>query len=265
MSTAIDFPLSGVAATIIVTISHQFGEYWAFAAAPLIVVIWGWWKVNKEKKDEAEKHLEEQEALYLRTVESLALAVDAKDQTTYGHIRRVRVYATRLAHLCGIKDPDELKAITTGALLHDIGKLAIDDYILNKPGKLSKQEFDKIKMHATAGDEILKQIHFPFPVAKYVRYHHERYDGDGYPDGLEGERIPLGARILAVADAFDAMTSERPYRGAMNVENAVAEMERGLGSQFDPGVVRVFLETRSQWGSKVVETGGLVITDEVEC
>ena len=146
--------------------------------------------------------MKEQEQLYLRTVESLALAVDAKDQTTYGHIRRVKVYAMGLAKLCGIKDQDELNAIETGSLLHDIGKLAIDDYILNKPGRLSKKEFEKIKVHATAGDEILQQVRFPYPVAKYVRYHHERWDGLGYPDGLKGEDIPLGARILAISDCL---------------------------------------------------------------
>jgi diguanylate cyclase (GGDEF)-like protein/putative nucleotidyltransferase with HDIG domain len=240
MPSAIDFPLSAAAATIIVT-TRQFSDYMPFLAAPLIVVIWGWHKVNKDKKIEAEKHLEEQEALYLRTVESLALAVDAKDQTTYGHIRRVRVYATRLAHFCGIKDPDELKAIETGALLHDIGKLAIDDYILNKPGKLSKLEFDKIKMHSTAGDEILKQIRFPFPVAKYVRYHHERYDGTGYPDGLKEEAIPLGARILTIADAYDAIRFSRPYKLPVSSSEAVEILQEQSGTAFDPELVRLFV------------------------
>ncbi len=147
----------------------------------------------------------------------------------------------RLAHLRGIKDPNELKAIETGALLHDIGKLAIDDYILNKPGKLTKQEFDKIKMHATAGDEILKQIRFPFPVSKYVRYHHERYDGNGYPDGLKGEAIPLGARILTIADAYDAIRFSRPYKLPVSVTETLEILQEQSGSAFDPELVRLFV------------------------
>src|SRR5437773_10993027 len=130
------------------------------------------------------------------------MAVDAKDHTTYGHIRRVRAYAMVLAKLRGITDAAELMAIETGSLLHDIGKEASDDYILNKPGRLSKQEFEKMKTHAPVGHEILQQIKFAFPVAEYVRYHHARWDGTGYPDGLKGEAIPLGARIISISDAF---------------------------------------------------------------
>jgi diguanylate cyclase (GGDEF)-like protein/putative nucleotidyltransferase with HDIG domain len=191
---------------------------------------------------EAEKHLEEQEQLYLRTVESLALAVDAKDQTTYGHIRRVRVYATQLAKLCGIKDPIEMKAIETGSLLHDIGKLAIDDYILNKPGRLSKEEFEKIKVHAAAGDEILQHVHFPFPAAKYVRHHHERWDGNGYPDGLKAEEIPLGSRILAIADAFDAIRFSRPYKLAIPIDEARELLLAQSGIIYDPELIKLFAD-----------------------
>jgi diguanylate cyclase (GGDEF)-like protein/putative nucleotidyltransferase with HDIG domain len=239
MPLAIDFSVSAVAATIIATVWKE-NPYIMLAAIPVMGVIWGWYKVNKARAEELEKHLNEQEQLYLRTVESLALAVDAKDQTTYGHIRRVRVYATRMAHLCGITDPDELKAIETGSLLHDIGKLAIDDYILNKPGKLTRQEFEKIKMHAAAGDEILKQIRFPFPVSKYVRYHHERYDGKGYPDGLKGEGIPLGARILAISDAFDAIRFSRPYKLPISTREAVEILQDQSGTAYDPDLIKIF-------------------------
>jgi len=245
MPLAIDFSVSAVAATSIVAL-YSLSEYAPLAAAPLIGIIWGWNKVNKSRVMEAERHLKEQEQLYLRTVESLALAVDAKDQTTYGHIRRVRVYAMGLARLIGIKDPNELMAIETGALLHDIGKLAIDDYILNKPGRLSKQEFEKIKMHATAGDEILQQIRFPFPVAKYVRYHHERWDGQGYPDGLKGEEIPLGARILSVADAFDAIRFSRPYKLSIVQDEAVEILRSQSGTVYDPKLVQLFIEHISE-------------------
>ncbi|MGA2263536.1 MAG: HD domain-containing phosphohydrolase [Acidobacteriota bacterium] len=177
----------------------------------------------------------------MRTVETLALAVDAKDQTTYGHIRRVKAYALGLAKLSGVTDDNEMKAIETGSVLHDIGKLAIEDYLLNKPGRLSRQEFEKMKVHATAGDEILQRVEFPFPVAKYVRYHHERWDGTGYPDGLKGEDIPIGARILSIADAFDAIRSTRPYKSAFGIDDSVELLRAQAGSGYDPKLVGLFI------------------------
>jgi len=237
---SIQFSLSTVFAVIIVAFSY-FNDYVPFGVAPLVGLVWGWAKINKSKTLEAEKHLKEQEQLYLRTVETLALAVDAKDQTTYGHIRRVRAYALGLAKLAGVTDANELKAIETGSLLHDIGKLAIEDYILNKPGRLSKREFEKMKMHATAGDEILQEVQFPFPVARYVRYHHERWDGTGYPDGLKGDEIPLGSRILAIADAFDAIRSTRPYKSAFGIHDSVELLRTQAGSNYDPRLVELFV------------------------
>jgi len=239
LSLGVEFSVSAVSAGIIVTL-YSLNPWVPLAAAPLIGVVWGWNKLNKAKAMEAEKHLKEQEQLYFRTVESLALAVDAKDQTTYGHIRRVRAYAMGLAKLCGIRDPSELMAVETGSLLHDIGKLAIDDYILNKPGRLTKQEFEKMKIHSEAGDEILKQVQFPFPVATYVRSHHERWDGLGYPDGLRGEQIPLGARILAIADAFDAIRSSRPYKISFGLSDSIELLRSQAGTLYDPQLVKTF-------------------------
>jgi diguanylate cyclase (GGDEF)-like protein/putative nucleotidyltransferase with HDIG domain len=238
---AVDYSVSAVIATFFVVLSG-FNEYIPFAVAPFVGVVWAWNHLNKTRLAQAEKHMQEQEQLYLRTVESLALAVDAKDQTTYGHIRRVRAYATGLARLCGIKDANELKAIETGALLHDIGKIAIDDYILNKPGRLTKNEFEKVKMHTTAGDEILQQVQFPFPVAKCVRSHHERWDGLGYPDGLKAEEIPIGARILAVADAFDAIRFSRPYKLSLPTDEAIEVLNSQAGIVYDPNLVRLFTD-----------------------
>src|SRR4030095_4374666 len=237
----VEFSISAVSAGLIVTL-HQFNSWIPLAVAPLIGVVWGLDKLNSAKVMEAEKHLREQEELYLRTVESLALAVDAKDQTTYGHIRRVRAYALGLAKVCGVTDSKELMAIETGSLLHDIGKLAIDDYILNKPGPLTKQEFEKMKMHAPAGHEILQQIQFPFPVAKYVRSHHERWDGTGYPDGLKGREMPLGARILSIADAFDAIRSTRPYKLPFSMEDSVELLRSQSGNIYDPKLVELFVQ-----------------------
>ncbi len=240
---AIDFTVSSVSAILIVSLKHIFDSPSApLLAAPFVGLVWGWNKVNKSRAMEAEKHLLEQENLYLRTVESLAMAIDAKDQTTSGHIRRVRAYAMGLARLCGIQDPRELKAIETGSLLHDIGKLAIDDYILNKPGPLSQLEFEKIKIHATAGDEILRQIQFPFPVAQYVRCHHEKWDGTGYPDGLSGTQIPLGARILSIADAYDAIRTSRPYKLSEQLGNSIEILISKAGTLYDPHLVSLFTQ-----------------------
>jgi diguanylate cyclase (GGDEF)-like protein/putative nucleotidyltransferase with HDIG domain len=241
MPLAVDYSISGLGAAFLVVLKQLYA-WFPLAAAPLLFVLWAWNKYHKARLIQVERHLEEQTQLYYQTVESLALAVDAKDQTTYGHIRRVKVYAIGLAKLCGIKDSDELKAIETGSLLHDIGKLAIDDYILNKPGRLSPKEFEKMKMHAAAGDEILQQVHFPFPVAKYVRYHHERWDGLGYPDGLKGEEIPLGARILAISDAFDAIRFSRPYKLSISTDEALDILRAQAGLSYDPRLVRLFTE-----------------------
>ncbi|NWG14905.1 MAG: HD domain-containing protein [Acidobacteria bacterium] len=239
LGLSLDFLVSASAGALIVYFSN-FHVIAPLLVAPFVAAIWGINKVNRAKALEAERHLRDQEQLYLRTVESLALAVDAKDPTTYGHIRRVRAYSMGLAKLCGITDSNELMAIETGSLLHDIGKLAIDDYILNKPGRLSHREFEKMKVHAAAGDEILRQIQFPFPVAEYVRSHHERWDGLGYPDGLRGEAIPIGARILAIADAFDAIRSSRPYKLSYSLEESINLLRSQAGTQYDPKLVDLF-------------------------
>lgn len=238
---ALDYSISTVFATFIVGLS-SIKWYIPFLVAPFLTIVWGWNKLLQSRHQQTQKHLEEQEQLYLQTVESLALAVDAKDQTTYGHIRRVRVYAMGLAKLCGVRDKNELNAIMTGALLHDIGKIAIADYILNKPGRLSKKEYEKVKQHAAAGDEILQQVRFPYPVAKYVRHHHERWDGQGYPDGLKGEEIPLGARILSIADAFDAIRFSRPYKPSIQTDEAKDLLRQQAGTAYDPILVHLFID-----------------------
>lgn len=241
----LDFLVSACAGAFVVYFSN-FHVIAPLLVAPFVAAIWGINKVNRAKAMEAERHLKEQEQLYLRTVESLALAVDAKDPTTYGHIRRVRAYAMGLARLRKISNPSALMAIETGSLLHDIGKIAIDDYILNKPGRLTRQEFEKMKVHAAAGDEILQQVQFPFPVSEYVRSHHERWDGLGYPDGLKGESIPLGARILAIADAFDAIRSSRPYKLSFGLQDSVELLRAQAGTLYDPQLVEIFVHHISE-------------------
>ena len=159
---------------------------------------------------------------------------------THGHIRRVQGWAVSLAARIGIDDQQQLRAIEAGALLHDIGKLAVPEHILNKPGKLTAAEFERMRSHARVGAEILSEVEFPYPVVPIVRHHHENWDGTGYPDGLSGEKIPIGARILSVVDCFDALTSDRPYRRALSVRDAFAIIDARRGSMYDPAVVDAF-------------------------
>jgi putative nucleotidyltransferase with HDIG domain len=186
------------------------------------------------------QHLAEMNRLHVCTIEALARAIDAKDAVTHGHIRRVQRWAVDLAHRIGHASEIEVRALEAAALLHDVGKLAIPEHILNKPGRLTAPEFERMKMHAKIGAEILSEIEFPYPVVPIVRHHHENWDGTGYPDQICGEAIPLGARILAVVDCYDALTSDRPYRRALSARDAFALIEERSGTMYDPAVVAAF-------------------------
>jgi putative nucleotidyltransferase with HDIG domain len=203
-------------------------------------------RVYLGKVEESTGRLHKLNGLYLATIKALAMAIDAKDQATHGHIRRVQVYAVGLAQALGVVDEPTLKGIEAGALLHDTGKIAVPEHILNKPGKLNAQEYAKMKTHVTIGAEILSGIEFPYPVIPYVRHHHENWDGSGYPDGLTGEDIPLGARILSVVDCFDALTSDRPYRRALSTEATIDILRERSGTMYDPAVVEKFIEVFPQ-------------------
>jgi len=209
---------------------------------PLLLVLYFTFKTTMQRVEDANKHVEQLNRLYLSTIETLAMAVDAKDQVTHGHIRRVQSFATELANKIGIRDEHMLKAIEAAALLHDMGKLAIPEHILNKPGKLTPAEFDKMKLHASIGAEILSAIDFPYPVVPIVRHHHENWDGSGYPDKLSGTNIPIGARILSVVDCFDALTSDRPYRPRLTTDDALKILIERRGSMYDPLVVDSFAQ-----------------------
>jgi putative nucleotidyltransferase with HDIG domain len=208
---------------------------------PLLVLSYASSKLSTARVEEANGHLNQLSHLYLSTIEALALAIDAKDQVTSGHIRRVQLHSVALAHELGMTDQGEIRAIEAAALLHDLGKLAVPEHILNKPGKLTSVEFDQMKTHATIGADILATIDFPYPVEPIVRHHHEMWDGKGYPDGISGETIPIGARILSVVDCFDALTSDRPYRLALTKEQAIAVLVERRGTQYDPRVVDTFI------------------------
>jgi len=175
-------------------------------------------------------------AVSAATIEALELAIDAKDQTAQSHIRRVQVYAAGLAKAVGLSEP-EIQGVRTAALLHDIGKLAVPEHILSKPGPLTQEEFQKVRIHPQVGAEIIAAVPFPYPVAPLILSHHERWDGQGYPLGLKGENIPFEARVVAVADAFHAMISNRPYRRAIAQRDAMEILRAGRGTQWDPQIV----------------------------
>jgi diguanylate cyclase (GGDEF)-like protein/putative nucleotidyltransferase with HDIG domain len=198
-------------------------------------------RVSEVTRAQGEKlrYIEEIADLHMNTIESLAIAIDAKDQTTHGHVRRTQIYATEMGKLLKVSEC-ELRALVAGALLHDIGKLAVPEYILNKPGKLTESEFAKMKVHPTVGGDILKRVNFPYPVEDIVRYHHEKWDGSGYPKGLRGKNIPLVARIISVVDFYDATRCDRPYRKGMKREDSLALLQKMSGSSFDPKVVDLF-------------------------
>ncbi len=214
----------------------------ACLAAPLLLLSYVAYREASSRVDEAHRHVEGVERLYRASVEMLAIAVDAKDQVTHGHIRRVQRHTLCVAAGLGVTDSLQLKAIEAGALLHDIGKLAVPDYVLNKPSALTSAEFETMKKHASMGARILTAVDFPYPIVPIVRHHHERWDGRGYPDGLVGAEIPLGARILAVVDCFDALTSDRPYRPRMTDEHAAEILRSRQATFYDPVVVGKFIE-----------------------
>lgn len=212
---------------------------------PLLVVLYFTFKTTISRVEDTDRHLEQLNRLYLSTIETLAMAIDAKDQVTHGHIRRVQARATSLAREVGVRDDNLLKAIEAAALLHDMGKLAVPEYILNKPGKLTAAEFEKMKLHASVGADILSAIQFPYPVVPIVRHHHENWDGTGYPTGIKGTSIPIGARILSVVDCFDALTSDRPYRPKLSDEEALAILKDRRGTMYDPMIVDTFIRIHS--------------------
>ena len=202
---------------------------------------------NKSYQLHLEEKVKEQtrkiRASFLNAISALAYALEANDKYTSGHSQRVTETAVALARELNISQ-ENIDKIRLVGLIHDIGKIGIRESILNKPGKLTDEEFQHIKSHPETGERILIPIIGDKEVLDMVRHHHERYGGRGYPDGLEAAQIPLGARILAVADTYDAMTSDRPYREAMSIEAACGEVERCRGSQFDPEIVDAFLNIK---------------------
>ena len=195
------------------------------------------YKVYRGRIENEKRHVQQTSDLHLATIEALARAIDAKDQNTQTHIRRVQTYAARMAKAVGLS-ASEIQCVKTAALLHDIGKLAVPEHILSKPGPLTQEEFQKIRIHPEVGAEIIAAVPFPYPVAPIILSHHERWDGKGYPQGLKGEQIPIGARILTIVDYYDAITTERPYHKALPQQSALGLLRHESGLALDPTLVR---------------------------
>ncbi len=225
-------------AWILSVFSRQTHWHASLVLIPIIYFIYRSYRTYLGRLEDEKVHVEEMAALHLRTIEALALAIEAKDHTTHDHLRRVRIYAMEIAKDLGLSASD-MQALRAAALLHDIGKLAVPEQIISKPGKLTPEEFEKIKIHPVVGAEILERVQFPYPVVPVVRAHHEKWDGSGYPLGLKGEEIPMGARILSVVDCLDALASNRQYRRAMPLDRAMEIIAADSGKSFDPRVVEV--------------------------
>jgi len=253
MPLSVNYVAAASAAFCFVIIMRTAGTLAASAVVPLVLVLHVTLRSILGRLSDAETHIQKVDRLYLSTIETLATAIEAKDGVTHDHIRRVQRFAIGLAHALGVNDEDTIKAINAAALLHDTGKLAVPEHILNKPGKLTTLEFEQMKLHVDVGADILSSIDFPYPVVPIVRAHHESWDGSGYPRGLKGDEIPIGARILSVVDCYDALTSDRPYRSALSDEDAMKIVLDRRGKMYDPLVVDTFLKVYRDIAGEAVE------------
>ena len=235
---------AGIAGSI-AWLNHTFNWETSLLLVPAVYLIYRSYRLYLGKLEDEKRHVEEMANLHLRTIEALALAIEAKDHTTHEHLQRVRVYAIEVAKELGVTGP-ELEALHAAALLHDIGKLAVPEHIISKPGRLTPEEFEKMKIHTLVGAEILERVRFPYPVVPIVRAHHEKWDGSGYPMGLKGAEIPIGARILSAVDYLDALASDRQYRRALPLRDVMQKLSAESGKAFDPKVVDV-LQKRYQY------------------
>ena len=236
----------GAIATLISICNRRLGLETTVLGLPVVYVIFRFCRLYLGRLEAEKNHAEEMASLHLRTIEALALAVEAKDLSTHDHLQRVQIYAVELGKKLHLDD-SQLQALGTASILHDIGKLAVPEHIISKPGKLTREEFEKMKIHPVVGAEILDRVKFPYDVVPIVRAHHERWDGSGYPYGLKGEEIPLGARILAVADCLDALASDRQYRRALPLDEAMAAIVAEAGQGYDPRLVKILRENYREW------------------
>jgi diguanylate cyclase (GGDEF)-like protein/putative nucleotidyltransferase with HDIG domain len=245
---------AGIVTAFSYVLAQSYSPLYLLALVPTMAASFVACRMYFTKVETASHDLAEINRLHFATVEALATAIDAKDQVTHEHVRRVQIYAEGMGRIFNLPEA-EIEALRAGALLHDIGKLAVPDHILNKAGKLTAAEFEKMKIHTTIGARILERVGFPYPVVPIVRYHHERWDGKGYPEGLCGRAIPLTARILAVVDCFDAVREDRAYRCALTREEACQLLRAQSGKHFDPEVVTTFLTHLPAFEQRILEAG----------
>jgi diguanylate cyclase (GGDEF)-like protein/putative nucleotidyltransferase with HDIG domain len=252
--TSIHLFASGTATALVFVLVSNYGPICLLAMAPVMAGAFATGRVYFDKIEATRLYIAQMNRLHLATVEALATAIDAKTQASHAHVRRMQIYAEGLARVLRLQET-EVQALRAGALLHDIGKLAVPDQILNKPGKLTPAEFEKMKTHTTVGAQIVERAGFPYPVVPIVCYHHERWDGKGYPVGLKGEQIPITARILSVIDCFTSVREDRPYRRSLTREQACKLLLEERGKQFDPRIVDAFLANLTDFEQEIAAAG----------
>jgi diguanylate cyclase (GGDEF)-like protein/putative nucleotidyltransferase with HDIG domain len=259
--------VGGAIAGVMAWLNRSFQWETSLLAMPVVYLVYRSYRLYLSKLEDKKLHVEEMADLHMRTIEALALAIEAKDHTTHDHLQRVRVYALEVAKELGLDAPT-IEALQAASLLHDIGKLAVPEHIISKPGRLTPEEFEKMKIHPVVGAEILERVRFPYPVVPIVRAHHEKWDGTGYPYGLKGNEIPIGARILSAVDFLDALASDRQYRKALPLQEVVQRLGAESGKAFDPRVVDV-LQSRYRELERMVaahadQSEGLSLSTEVK-
>ncbi|MEW6362577.1 MAG: diguanylate cyclase [Acidobacteriota bacterium] len=243
----------GLAISLFIVFRH-FGIEFGLVLIPLAIGANAAYKIHLRSLAGKTRELMEASRLHLATVEAIATAIDARDQIGTGHVRRTQIYAVGMGRLLNLP-PEEIDALRMGALLHDIGKLAVPDHILNKPGRLTSAEMEKVKIHSSVGASILEKVGFQSPVVPTVKYHHEYWDGSGYPEGLRGSHIPLTARILSIADSYDSLRGDRPYRSAISREDACGVLRACSGTRFDPRLVDLFLRNLPYFEAEIESEG----------
>ena len=251
------YHLMGAAVAALMSLANRYvGWQTALLVIPVVYLIYRSYGLYLARLEDEKVHADEMAALHLRTIEALALAIEAKDQNSSTHLDRVQSFSIEIAKEMGLEG-EELEALRAASLLHDIGKLAVPEHIISKPGSLTTEELEKMKIHPVVGAEILERVQFPCPVVPIVRSHHERWDGKGYPDRLSGEAIPLGARILSAVDCLDALATDRQYRPALPLNEALAYVVSEAGRSFDPKVVEILERRCNELESKTKAVTGV--------
>jgi diguanylate cyclase (GGDEF)-like protein/putative nucleotidyltransferase with HDIG domain len=248
--------LGAALAVCLAAVNRYMGWQTTVLALPALFIVYKSYGLYLSRLEDEARHAREMASLHLRTIEALAAAIEAKDEGTHDHLERVQTYAVEMGAKLELRH-EEIEAIRAASILHDIGKLAVPEHIISKPGKLTPEEFDKMKIHPVVGADILERVQFPYPVAPIVRHHHEKWNGSGYPTGLRGKEIPIGSRILSIVDCLDALASDRPYRRALPLDEAMEVVIGEGGKSYDPALVEILRANYREWEqmAKACSTG----------